>query len=118
MADHPHHHQGQARPAAWPARPASSMRKKEKKAQKNKIQMGRVSGVQKQVLSLYRDGLRRARQLPDASSRGAAKIFISREFRRGAFEVDRLDFQRIEHLLRQGKKKLESLSISDGFRVV
>ena len=78
--------------------------------------MARYSGVQKQVLALYRDGLRRARELPDVNSRNAAKAFIVREFRKG-MEVDRLDFQRIEHLLRTGKKKLTSLASSDGFRV-
>jgi succinate dehydrogenase assembly factor 1 len=77
----------------------------------------RASGIQKQVLSLYREGLRHARALPLPSSH-EARDFIRGEFRRGA-QVDRLDFQRIEHLLRQGKKKLASLASSDGgFKVV
>ena len=75
--------------------------------------MQRLSGVQRQVLSLYRDALRRGAALP-APSRAAALDFIRAEFRAG-LAVDRLDFQRIEHLLRAGKKKLDSLAKSEAF---
>jgi succinate dehydrogenase assembly factor 1 len=77
--------------------------------------MQRLSGVQRQVLSLYRDALRRGAALPPPS-RAAALDFIRAEFRAG-LAVDRLDFQRIEHLLRAGKKKLDSLAKADAFRV-
>ena len=73
----------------------------------------RLSGVQREVLNLYREALRRGRALP-LSSRGPALAFIRQEFRAG-LSVDRLDFQRIEHLLRAGKKKLDSLAKSEAF---
>ena len=73
----------------------------------------RLSGVQKQVLALYREALRRCAALPPPS-RAAALSFTRAEFREG-LAVDRLDFQRIEHLLRAGKKKLASLAKSEAF---
>ncbi len=75
------------------------------------------SGIQRQVLALYREGLRAARQMPAASAAPAA-AFIRAEFREKAASVDRLDFQRVEHLLRAARKKLDSLKGSDGFRAV
>jgi succinate dehydrogenase assembly factor 1 len=75
----------------------------------------RLSGVQKQVLALYREALRRCAALPPPS-RAAALSFTRAEFREG-LAVDRLDFQRIEHLLRAGKKKLASLAQSEAFSV-
>ena len=74
----------------------------------------RTSGIQRQVLNLYRDALRKAYSLPAASGQQAALTFIRQEFRAGQ-SVDRLDFQRIEHLLRAGKKKLDVLSRSQAF---
>jgi succinate dehydrogenase assembly factor 1 len=70
------------------------------------------SGIQKQVLALYREGLRAARRLPSASAAPAA-AFIRAEFRERAASVDRMDFQRIEHLLRAARKKLDALSAKD-----
>ena len=70
------------------------------------------SGIQKQVLALYREGLRAARLLP-ASSAAPAAAFIRAEFREKARSVDRMDFQRIEHLLRSARKKLDGLRGKD-----
>ena len=70
------------------------------------------SGIQKQVLALYREGLRAARLLP-ATSSGPAAAFIRAEFREKAASVDRMDFQRIEHLLRSARKKLDALRGKD-----
>lgn len=66
----------------------------------------RMSGLQKQVLSLYREALRTARKLGSAEDRLAGIDFARDEFRAKAATVDKLDIQRIEFLLRQGKKKL------------
>ena len=74
----------------------------------------RLSGVQRQVLNLYREALRRCAALPQPASRAAALAFTRAQFRDG-LAVDRLDFQRIEHLLRAGKKKLASLAQSEAF---
>ncbi len=76
--------------------------------------MQRHSGVQKQVLNLYREALRRGAAFREPS-RAAALAFIRAEFRVGCRSVDRLDFQRIEHLLRAGKKKLDSLGKLEAF---
>jgi succinate dehydrogenase assembly factor 1 len=76
----------------------------------------RLSGLQKQVLSLYRECLRRARELP-SESRVDAVNFARSEFKAAA-RISTLDIQRIEHLIRQGNKKLALLKSSDvtGFR--
>jgi len=75
--------------------------------------MARHSGLQRQVLALYREALRTARG-SGADSRAALVHFAAREFRRHARGVDRLDFQRIEHLLRAGRKKIDALTAADG----
>lgn len=72
--------------------------------------MARLSGLQKQVLSLYRDCLRAARKSGGPS--GSAVAYVQTEFRAKA-KVDRLDFQRIEFLLRTGKRKLEQYTAND-----
>ena len=70
----------------------------------------RRSGLQRQVLATYRDCLCAARKLP-AASRTSAVRFIQLEFRAGATSVDKLDIQRIEHLLRQARKKIASYTM-------
>jgi succinate dehydrogenase assembly factor 1 len=70
----------------------------------------RLSGLQKQVLSLYRDCLRAARK--NGGPKSSAVEFVRSEFHAKA-KVDRLDFQRIEFLLRTGKRKLEDFSAKD-----
>lgn len=69
----------------------------------------RKSGLQLQVLTLYRDVLRAARALP-IDSRISAISFIRHEFRHNSTHVDTLDIQRIEFLIRQAKKKLKQYS--------
>jgi hypothetical protein len=68
------------------------------------------SGIQKQVLSLFREALRCATKMPDKSASLTATTYIRNEFRDKAANVDRLDFQRVEHLLRAARKKIDSLS--------
>ena len=72
----------------------------------------RLSGLQRQVLTLYRASLRAAAALPDAPSRAAAAEFARSSFRANV-SVDKLDFQRVEFLLRQGRKKLDMVSAAD-----
>ena len=73
----------------------------------------RLSGLQKQVLALYRSLLRTARTLPvDAPSRESLVGHIVHEFRAKARSVDKLDFQRIEFLLRQAKRQAGHLTTS------
>lgn len=62
-------------------------------------------------MTLYRDCLRGARRFDNEHSRLTAIQFVRIEFRRGASTVEKLDIQRIEHLLRQSKKKLELYSM-------
>ncbi len=66
----------------------------------------RRSGLQLQVLSLYREVLRAARALAPAS-RLPAVHFARAEFRRQAGAVERLDIQRIEFLMRQARKAMK-----------
>ena len=75
------------------------------------------SGVQKQVLSLYRAALRIASRRPQPEERAAL-----REYARAEIEskraIPRSDTLRIEHLLRSGRKRLESVEQSTGFALV
>jgi succinate dehydrogenase assembly factor 1 len=71
----------------------------------------RHSGLQKKVLTLFRDCLRAARRLPDISSQAAVRQRCVESFREKGKTVDRLDIQRIEHLLRQARKELERLEM-------
>ncbi|KAG0592805.1 hypothetical protein M758_1G274300 [Ceratodon purpureus] len=73
--------------------------------------MARLSGMQKQVLSLYRSYLRAARSKP-AESRKDIELFVGAEFRKNA-RLDKKDFQSIEFLMRRGHKQLEMLKDRD-----
>ncbi|KAJ4713807.1 succinate dehydrogenase assembly factor 1, mitochondrial-like [Melia azedarach] len=72
----------------------------------------RLSGMQKQVLSLYRGFLRVARS-KSTEDRHQIESIVSAEFRRNSKQVDRKNFLYIEYLLRRGKKQLEQLKSPD-----
>lgn len=86
----------------------------------------RHSGLQRDVLSLYRKLLREAvtkdRQTIIASHGATADSFttlllndhtstnyVSGEFRRQAAQTKRSDFKRIEHMIRKGEKQIKIL---------
>ncbi|XWS24694.1 hypothetical protein CRYUN_Cryun27aG0005300 [Craigia yunnanensis] len=69
----------------------------------------KLSGMQKQVLSLYRGFLRAARSKP-TEDRHQIESIVSAEFRHNSKQVDRKNFLYIEYLLRRGKKQLDQLS--------
>ncbi|KAL6315649.1 hypothetical protein AAG906_004820 [Vitis piasezkii] len=69
----------------------------------------KFSGMQKQVLGLYRGFLRAARS-KSPEDRRRIESFVSAEFRRNSKLVDRKNFLYIEYLLRRGKKQLEQLN--------
>ena len=64
--------------------------------------MARYSRLQKQVLSLYRQFLKVAREKPGFS------MYVREEFKRNAC-IPRTDGLRIEYLLRRGQKNLKEL---------
>ncbi|KAJ4968460.1 hypothetical protein NE237_015161 [Protea cynaroides] len=68
----------------------------------------KLSGMQKQVLSLYRGFLRAARTKA-SEERLRIESTVSAEFRRNASDVDRKNFVYIEYLLRRGSKQLDQL---------
>ncbi|KAL2349397.1 hypothetical protein Fmac_003397 [Flemingia macrophylla] len=68
----------------------------------------KLSGIQKQVLSLYRGFLRAARSKSHDERRNIESV-VSQEFRRNAKDVDRKNFLYIEYLLRRGNKQLDQL---------
>ncbi|XP_062098681.1 succinate dehydrogenase assembly factor 1, mitochondrial [Humulus lupulus] len=68
----------------------------------------RLSGMQKQVLSLYREFLRAARS-KSAEDRCKIESIVSTEFHNNAKQVDRKNYIYIEYLLRRGKKQLDQL---------
>lgn len=72
----------------------------------------RLSGMQKQVLALYRGFLRAAR-LKAPEERQRVESIISLTFRQNAENVDRKNFLYIEYLIRQGKKQLDQLKSAD-----
>lgn len=73
------------------------------------MMMVMLSGLQKQVLSLYRKALRVAiSKGPEYRDQNVA--FVRAKFREGANSVDRKDFRTIEFMLRQGEKKLKTYS--------
>ncbi|KAM3341053.1 succinate dehydrogenase assembly factor 1, mitochondrial [Capsicum galapagoense] len=72
----------------------------------------RLSGMQKQVLALYRGFLRAARSKP-AEERKQIESVVCSEFRKNSKQVDRKNFIYIEYLLRRGKKQLDQLKSPD-----
>nr|GMD13192.1 succinate dehydrogenase assembly factor 1, mitochondrial-like [Ipomoea batatas] len=72
----------------------------------------RLSGMQKQVLSLYRGFLRAARAKPPIERRQIESL-VTAEFRHNAMQVDRKNFMYIEYLLRRGMKQLDQLKSPD-----
>ncbi|KAF3445488.1 hypothetical protein FNV43_RR10664 [Rhamnella rubrinervis] len=72
----------------------------------------RLSGMQRQVLSLYR-GFLRAAHSKSIEDRRKIESVVSAEFRHNAKHVDRKNFLYIEYLLRRGKKQLDQLKSPD-----
>ncbi|KAF9730705.1 hypothetical protein PMIN06_006407 [Paraphaeosphaeria minitans] len=67
--------------------------------------MARLSGLQRDVLSLYRRCLRAARAKP-VTNRGHFQALARNEFHKHR-AVDKKDFSAIEYLLRRGRRQLE-----------
>ncbi|KAL2126332.1 hypothetical protein VTI74DRAFT_1169 [Chaetomium olivicolor] len=65
----------------------------------------RLSGLQKEVLGLYRQCLRECRKKPEAS-RSNFRAFARTEFQKN-IKIDKRDFAAIEFLLRKGRRQLE-----------
>ncbi|XP_074579276.1 succinate dehydrogenase assembly factor 1, mitochondrial [Curcuma longa] len=76
----------------------------------------KLSGLQKQVLGLYRGFLRAAR-LKAPEERSQIESIVSVEFRKNVEAVDRKNFLYIEYLLRRGKKQLEQLKSVDTIKL-
>ncbi|XP_022885805.1 succinate dehydrogenase assembly factor 1, mitochondrial [Olea europaea var. sylvestris] len=72
----------------------------------------KLSGMQKQVLALYRGFLRAART-KSPEERIRIESIVSAEFRQNSKQVDRKNFLYIEYLLRRGKKQLDQLKSPD-----
>ncbi|TKA26495.1 hypothetical protein B0A50_05332 [Salinomyces thailandicus] len=68
--------------------------------------MPRLSGLQRDALSLYRKCLRACRLKP-ADTRANFYIFMRREFEKNR-ELNKKDFGTIEFLLRKGARQLET----------
>ncbi|KAF4975315.1 hypothetical protein FZEAL_7880 [Fusarium zealandicum] len=67
--------------------------------------MARLSGLQKEVLALYRNCLRESRNKPQAT-RTHFESFARAEFARN-LSIEKRDFAAIEFLLRKGRRQLE-----------
>ncbi|KIK52048.1 hypothetical protein GYMLUDRAFT_180533 [Collybiopsis luxurians FD-317 M1] len=66
----------------------------------------RKSGIQKDVLSLYRRALRMVKTKPP-STQDKFSLFVRYTFRQNASSVSPRDVNAIEHLMRKGKRQLE-----------
>ncbi|KAJ5712366.1 hypothetical protein N7493_008834 [Penicillium malachiteum] len=75
--------------------------------------MARLSGLQRDVLSLYRKCLRAIRTKP-TESRSNFKRYARAEFQKH-ISVSKKDFNTIEYLLRKGHRQLEMYA-SPGIR--
>ncbi|KAK8143897.1 hypothetical protein MY1884_006580 [Beauveria asiatica] len=73
----------------------------------------RLSGLQKEVLALYRHCLRESRKKPEAT-RPHFQAFVRSEFAKSR-DIDKRDFAAIEFLLRKGKRQLQVYS-SNGIK--
>lgn len=71
----------------------------------------RLSGLQRQVLSLYRACLRSIRTKPE-DARPALRSFARDEFEKHRGDNPK-NFLRIEHLLRKGRRLMELLAASE-----
>ncbi|GLE10049.1 hypothetical protein PINS_up022044 [Pythium insidiosum] len=82
--------------------------------------MARHSGLQLQVLTLFRSALRVAKRKDDALAleqglrntayrQGPSYCFVRERFRDDALSVGRSNFAMIEHLLRKGQRDLKML---------
>ncbi|KAJ3722073.1 hypothetical protein DFJ43DRAFT_678623 [Lentinula guzmanii] len=67
----------------------------------------RRSGLQKDVLSLYRRALRMVKTKPP-STQDKFTLYVRYTFRTSASSVSPRDVSAIEHLMRKGKRQLET----------
>jgi succinate dehydrogenase assembly factor 1 len=65
----------------------------------------RLSGLQREVLALYRHCLRECRKKP-AATRKHFQVFARNEFEKN-LKIDKRDFGAIEFLLRKGRRQLD-----------
>ncbi|KAJ5343530.1 hypothetical protein N7541_008244 [Penicillium brevicompactum] len=75
--------------------------------------MARLSGLQRDVLSLYRKCLREVRNKP-VDARSNFKNYARSEFQKHR-SVNKKDFSTVEYLLRKGQRQLEMYA-SPGIR--
>ncbi|EEH37949.2 hypothetical protein PAAG_00870 [Paracoccidioides lutzii Pb01] len=75
----------------------------------------KLSGLQREVLALYRHALREIRKKPK-ESQDNFKRFARQEFRKN-MNISKMDFSAIEYLLRRGRRQVETYS-SAGIRNV
>lgn len=68
----------------------------------------RYSGVQREILSLYRELLRETRRMQDADTQSNMRRYMRQEFDKDA-AVPRKHIAKIEWCLNTGKRKLEEL---------
>ncbi|KAF2141839.1 uncharacterized protein K452DRAFT_298501 [Aplosporella prunicola CBS 121167] len=67
--------------------------------------MARLSGLQRDVLALYRQCLRATRQKP-LETRPHFRAFARQEFEKN-LAIEKRDFAAIEYMLRRGHRQLE-----------
>ncbi|KAG9247522.1 hypothetical protein BJ878DRAFT_539232 [Calycina marina] len=65
----------------------------------------RLSGLQKEVVALYRQCIRESKKKPEVAQKHFI-AFARKEFDKSIY-LDKKDFSAIEYLMRKGKRQLE-----------
>ncbi len=71
-----------------------------------------LSGLQREVLSLYRALLRLTRPSAGTAFPTPLRLHVQQQFRESQHEVARSDVERIEYLVKKGRRQLETLRMS------
>merc|ERR1712086_522727 len=79
------------------------------KKRRRRVKSNQLSGIQKQVLKLYRDLFRAAREKSPAGRKSIEDETRDR-FRKN-LHLSRKDFGHIEHMIRQGEKQLKTVQM-------
>jgi len=79
--------------------------------------IGKYSGIQKQILKLYKDFLKEIRKFPETKGKQELFYYIRNQFKEKSKKIPKREFQKIEYLLNFGKRQLKLLKEIDNFSI-
>jgi len=71
-----------------------------------------LSGLQREVIHLYRALLRATRPSPASAFPAPLRLHVQQQFRDAQHGVQRSDVERIEYMLKKGRRQLDTLRMS------